>query len=70
VRTLRVRGSGATFLRDTRFGAGQILDVAAFSHAHNAAVERYRIAGAGAPRPQALCIPNGMDRPQRRCQTG
>jgi hypothetical protein len=70
VRTLRVRGSSATFLRDTRFGAGQILDVAAFSHAHNAAVERYRIAGAGAPRPQALCIPNGMDRPQRRCQTG
>jgi hypothetical protein len=70
VRVLRARGSSATFLRNTRFGAGQVLDVAAFSHAHNAAVERYRITGSGTPRGRAMCIPDGMNRPQTRCATG
>jgi hypothetical protein len=70
VRVMRARGSSATFLRNTRFGAGQILDVAAFSHAYNAAVERYRITSSGAPRGRAMCIPDGLNRPQARCRTG
>jgi hypothetical protein len=69
---MRARGSGAsaTFLRNTRFGAGQVLDVAAFSHAYNAAVERYRITGSSTPRGRTMCIPDGLNRPQARCRTG
>jgi len=70
VRVMRARGGSASFLRNTRFGAGQILDVAAFSHAYNAAVERSRITSSGAPRGRAMCIPDGLNRPQARCRTG
>ena len=69
-RVMRARGSSATVLRNTRFGAGQVLDVAAFSHAYNAAVGRYRITGSGTPRGRTMCIPDGMNRPQARCRTG
>jgi hypothetical protein len=70
VRLMRARGSSATFLRNTRFGAGQVLDVAAFSHAYNAAVERYRITGNSTPRGRTMCIPDGLNRPHARCRTG
>jgi hypothetical protein len=70
VKAMRVRGSSARFLRDTRFRPGQTLDVAAFSHAYNATVERYRIVAGAAPRARALCVPDGLTKPQPRCATG
>jgi hypothetical protein len=33
-------------------------------------VERYRITSSGAPRGRAMCIPDGLNRPQARCRTG
>jgi hypothetical protein len=69
-RKTRPRGSSVTWLRDTRFRAGQTLEVTASSHAYNATVRRYRIAGTGTPRGRTLCVPDGLSRPQRRCRTG
>lgn len=69
-RVQRARGSTATFLRNVRFGAGQTLDVSAFSHAYNATVKRYRIQAGATPRERTLCVPNGMTAPQARCPTG
>jgi hypothetical protein len=69
-RETRPRRSAVTWLRTTRFGAGQQLEVTAFSHAYNATVRRYRITNAGAPRSSTLCVPDGFSRPQRHCRTG
>ena len=69
-RELRVRASAVTWLRNTRFRAGQTLEVTAFSHAYNATVERYRIRSGATPRARTLCVPDGLTRPQARCRTG
>ena len=67
---MRVRGSAVTWLRNTRFGPGQTLEVTAFSHAYNATVRRYRIRSGATPRARALCVPDGLTKPQARCRTG